>query len=212
MKKKIVATLLSLTVIAAALGVGLYFGTLNQGTKETPATPVPVDSNSPIAMDGDIAPVVIDDDKNELDGKALSSIDAARDEISETAAKIKAEAEAEAEAKAEEEARLQAIEEAKKKTEEAAETVAESESPAESAPVDGDIIEGLDDDDYSDYDESDYVEATPAPGAPKIDIGSLGDDLITGPMDFGDPSQHTNQGLGNYTPSTDMSGWDITIH
>lgn len=148
--------------------------------------------------------IYIDDEKTTLDGDTISDIQAIQQELEDTAAEQQA-------AKAEEEARQDAIAEAKKKTEEAA---ASSGSLTTDAEVEGgdDIIEGLDDDYYDDYSEDMSVEVTPEATTPKIDLDSLGDDIITDPIDFGDPSQHLNEGLDNYTPQVDMSDWDIEIY
>ena len=78
------------------------------------------------------------------------------------------------------------------------------------------LLDGMDDDDdyYDDYTEDKNVETTPsATEQPRISLDSLGGDIITGTIDFGDPNapEHQND-WDTYTPSIDMSGWDVTIH
>ena len=116
-------------------------------------------------------------------------------------------------------------EEAKKAEEEAQNEVPEKTTPNSGGNSDrnngdsgsstpqnatGDAIEGLDDDYYDDYTEDMNVE-TPPSDSPRISLDSLGDDIITGPIDFGDPNEHQSN-WDSFEPTVDMSGWNGTFH
>lgn len=113
------------------------------------------------------------------------------------------------------EEKKKAEEEAKRKTQEAVKEVEEakkeesSESVPDSGETQGDPIPTpeVDTGEADDYTEDDYIPGTPDPDF--VDPYAGDPNVISGTLDFGNPSQHINQSLEDYVPQQDMSGWEF---
>lgn len=214
MSKKTKATL-SIAILGCIIGalmgrfiVNYYFGT----SKITIEQQI-LDNNKPTA---ESLGMILEDKKTILDSELESELQQIQEEMNNTTSDYIAEQEAEKNAALKAEEEVKKAEEAKKKTEEAAKQAKEEKKElenektnSENIPSEGDEIPTpeVENGEADDYTEENYVPGTPDPDF--VDPYAGDPNVISGTLDFGDPSQHVNQGIEDYVPQQDMSGWEF---